>query len=254
MEKIISGSVGRPPTAAELIRLRTRHGRTQAAVAARLDVTPRQVQRWEAGVGTMPIPSWQLLCLEWGTRFAEDFTPAPGITRGWDLHRDQRRETIERGDLVELQPHGAAFYLRAIVAGTASDAIDAGAVRRRLLGDRHRVCGSRGYRRRAGRIPPRRAREVRARQRLPRRAARAARLSRTHLPGATMKPVDTFLFIVTVVALAITLAVGVVWAGERVADWFVGREGEASESQRNTWIGVTAWVLAIVVVLGFNLL
>ncbi|EED97275.1 hypothetical protein L0Z42_29300 [Burkholderia multivorans] len=69
-----------------------------------------------------------------------------------------------------------------------------------------------------------------------------------------MKPVDTFLFIVTVVALAITLAVGVVWAGERVADWFVGREGEASESQRNTWIGVTAWVLAIVVVLGFNLL
>ncbi|MDN7610691.1 hypothetical protein [Burkholderia multivorans] len=69
-----------------------------------------------------------------------------------------------------------------------------------------------------------------------------------------MKPVDTFLFIVTVVALAITLAVGVAWAGERVADWFVGREGEASESQRNTWIGVTAWVLAIVVVLGFNLL
>ncbi|EED97276.1 transcriptional regulator, XRE family [Burkholderia multivorans CGD1] len=125
MEKIISGFVGRPPTAAELIHLRTRHGRTQAAVAARLDVTPRQVQRWEAGVGTMPIPSWQLLCLEWGTRFAEDFTPAPGITRGWDLHRDQRRETIERGDLVELQPHGAAFYLRAIVAGTASDAIDA---------------------------------------------------------------------------------------------------------------------------------
>ncbi|HEM7843537.1 TPA: hypothetical protein U2Q23_005860 [Burkholderia multivorans] len=69
-----------------------------------------------------------------------------------------------------------------------------------------------------------------------------------------MKPMDTFLFIVTAVALAITLAVGVVWAGERVADWFVGREGEASESQRNKWIGVTAWVLAMVVVLGFNLL
>ncbi|WP_321883848.1 helix-turn-helix domain-containing protein [Burkholderia cepacia] len=123
LEATPSGSVARPPTAAELVHLRTRHGRTQAAVAARLDVTPRQVQRWEAGVGTMPIPSWQLLCLEWGTRFTEDFAPAPGTTRGWDLHRDQRRETIKRGDLVELQPAGASFYLRAIVTATSSTAI-----------------------------------------------------------------------------------------------------------------------------------
>ncbi|MFH5256014.1 helix-turn-helix domain-containing protein [Burkholderia semiarida] len=121
LETTPSGSVARPPTAAELVHLRTRHGRTQAAVAARLGVTPRQVQRWEAGVGTMPIARWELLCLEWGTRFTEDFARAPGNTRSWDLHRDQRRETIKRGDLVELQPHGAPFFLRALVTATPSD-------------------------------------------------------------------------------------------------------------------------------------
>ncbi|KUZ76921.1 hypothetical protein [Burkholderia ubonensis] len=64
---------------------------------------------------------------------------------------------------------------------------------------------------------------------------------------------DTFLFIVTAIALVITLAVGVVWAGKRVADWFIGREGDASDRHRNKWIVVTAWVLAMVVVVGFNL-
>ncbi|WP_321907150.1 helix-turn-helix transcriptional regulator [Burkholderia cepacia] len=56
-----------------------RHRRTQAAVAERSGVPPRQVQRWEAGEGTMPVASWQLLCREWGTRFREDFATAPGL-------------------------------------------------------------------------------------------------------------------------------------------------------------------------------
>ncbi|WP_175948383.1 helix-turn-helix domain-containing protein [Burkholderia pyrrocinia] len=103
LEATPSGPVAHPPTPAELVHLRTRHGRTQVAVAERLGVTPRQVQRWEAGVGAMPIASWQLLCREWGTRFREDFTTVPTPTWGWDAQRDDRRDTIERGDVVHLQ-------------------------------------------------------------------------------------------------------------------------------------------------------
>ncbi|EKS9798933.1 helix-turn-helix domain-containing protein [Burkholderia cepacia] len=95
--------VAHPPTAAELVHLRTQHGRTQAAVAERVGVTPRQVQRWEAGQGTMPVASWQLLCREWGTRFRGDFTTAPAPSWGWDAQRDVQRSTIERGDVVQLQ-------------------------------------------------------------------------------------------------------------------------------------------------------
>ncbi|KAG8148557.1 helix-turn-helix domain-containing protein [Burkholderia catarinensis] len=97
------GPAAGAPTAAELVHLRERHGRTQAAVAERLGVTTRQVQRWEAGLGAIPIASWQLLCREWGTRFREDFTTVSAPTWGWDAQRDVRRDTIERGDVVHLQ-------------------------------------------------------------------------------------------------------------------------------------------------------
>ncbi|MCW5182329.1 helix-turn-helix domain-containing protein, partial [Burkholderia cenocepacia] len=90
------------PTAEALRQLRQRHGRTQVDVAACVGVTERQVQRWEAGQGSMPTASWHLLRRVWGSRFTEDFAPAPALTRGWDTQRDAARDTIERGDVVEL--------------------------------------------------------------------------------------------------------------------------------------------------------
>ncbi|MCW5182409.1 hypothetical protein B7L06_025400, partial [Burkholderia cenocepacia] len=52
----------------------------------------------------------------------EDFAPAPALTRGWDTQRDAARDTIERGDVVELQPRSGP-RLRAVVAATSSHAI-----------------------------------------------------------------------------------------------------------------------------------
>ncbi|WP_347027430.1 helix-turn-helix domain-containing protein (plasmid) [Burkholderia cenocepacia] len=113
---------GPAPTAEALRQLRLRHGRTQVDVAACVGVTERQVQRWEAGQGSMPIASWQLLRRVWGTRFTEDFAPASGpMTRGSNGLRDDRRATIERGDVVELWPHiGPRLY--AIVNAVSSGA------------------------------------------------------------------------------------------------------------------------------------
>ncbi|MBO1859285.1 helix-turn-helix domain-containing protein [Burkholderia cenocepacia] len=113
---------GPAPTAEALRQLRMRHGRTQVDVATCVGVTERQVQRWEAGQGSMPIASWQLLRRVWGTRFTEDFAPAPGpMTRGsYGRHTDERT-TIERGDVVELQPRSGP-RLRAIVTAVSSDA------------------------------------------------------------------------------------------------------------------------------------
>ncbi|WP_367034307.1 helix-turn-helix transcriptional regulator (plasmid) [Burkholderia semiarida] len=113
---------GAAPTAEALRQLRLRHGRTQVDVAACVGVTERQVQRWEARQGSMPIASWQLLRRVWGTRFTEDFAPAPGpMTRGSYGQRDDRRATIERGDVVELWPH-IGPRLRAIVTAVSSGA------------------------------------------------------------------------------------------------------------------------------------
>ncbi|ABK13610.1 MULTISPECIES: helix-turn-helix domain-containing protein [Burkholderia] len=112
---------GPAPTAEALRQLRLRHGRTQVDVAACVGVTERQVQRWEAGQGSMPIASWQLLRRVWGARFTEDFAPAPALTRDWDYRRDAPRDTIERGDVVELQPRTGP-RLRAIVTTVSSDA------------------------------------------------------------------------------------------------------------------------------------
>ncbi|WP_408581241.1 helix-turn-helix domain-containing protein [Burkholderia cepacia] len=113
-----------PPTAAELVGLRMRHRRTQAAVAERSGVPPRQVQRWEAGEGTMPVASWQLLCREWGTRFREDFATAPGpMTRGWDTLRDTARDTIERGDVVHLQAIARPLIVATVCADRVHDGL-----------------------------------------------------------------------------------------------------------------------------------
>ncbi|AOI68880.1 XRE family transcriptional regulator [Burkholderia ubonensis] len=93
------------PTPDELKSARLRGRRTQAAAAALLGVKERQVQRWEAGQAPMPIAAWQLLRRAWGHRYPSDFAPAPGpMTRGCDALRDRPRDTIERGDVVELQP------------------------------------------------------------------------------------------------------------------------------------------------------
>ncbi|CAG2382948.1 MULTISPECIES: helix-turn-helix domain-containing protein [Burkholderia] len=106
------------PTPAELKQMRASNERTQAEMAERLGVTERQVQRWEAGQGAMPIASWQLLRRVWGYRDPADFTIAPALTRGWDTARDVARDTIERGDAVELQPKIGPRLL-AIVSDTA---------------------------------------------------------------------------------------------------------------------------------------
>ncbi|WP_321944808.1 helix-turn-helix domain-containing protein [Burkholderia cenocepacia] len=100
-----SADPGARPTAEALRQLRQRHGRTQVDVAACVGVTERQVQRWEAGQGSMPSASWQLLRRVWGSRFPEDFAPALGpMSRGCDARRDRERDTIENGDVVELLP------------------------------------------------------------------------------------------------------------------------------------------------------
>ncbi|PCE30357.1 hypothetical protein BZL54_21945 [Burkholderia ubonensis subsp. mesacidophila] len=93
------------PTPDEIKSARLRGRRTQAQVAALLGVKERQVQRWEAGQAPMPIAAWLLLRRSWGYRYPSDFAPAPGpMTRGWDAQRDRQRDTIENGDVVELQP------------------------------------------------------------------------------------------------------------------------------------------------------
>ncbi|KVN19080.1 XRE family transcriptional regulator [Burkholderia sp. MSMB1552] len=92
------------PTPNEIKSARLRGRRTQAQVAALLGVKERQVQRWEAGQAPMPIAAWLLLRRSWGYRFPSDFERVEDFERGWDQLRDRRRDTIERGDVVELQP------------------------------------------------------------------------------------------------------------------------------------------------------
>ncbi len=92
------------PTADTLRALRRRSHRTQAQMAQLLHVTDRQFQRWEAGNADMPLAYWNLLLRVWGQRHPLDFEVAARSTRGWDSGRDTPRETIERGDVVELQP------------------------------------------------------------------------------------------------------------------------------------------------------
>ncbi|MBR8186572.1 hypothetical protein C6Q14_27110 [Burkholderia ambifaria] len=94
----------RAPTPTEIKHMRVINGRTQAEVADRLGVLPRQVQRWEAGEVAMPIGYWQLLRRVWGFRGSPDLQRAAHPTRRWDTQRDTERDTIERGDVVELQP------------------------------------------------------------------------------------------------------------------------------------------------------
>ncbi|WP_244260504.1 helix-turn-helix domain-containing protein [Burkholderia gladioli] len=94
----------RSPTCAELRDYRLGTRRTQEQMARLLNVTTRQYQRWEAGTHDMPGPHWDWLQRAWGKRYPADFAVAPITTRGWDTLRDARRNTIERGDVVELQP------------------------------------------------------------------------------------------------------------------------------------------------------
>ncbi|WP_186143619.1 helix-turn-helix domain-containing protein [Burkholderia gladioli] len=93
------------PEPAEILKLRQRTKRTQAQLAAALYVSLRQVTRWESGEQDMPAATWRYMKAKSGYRFAVDFEiAAEAMTRGWDTKRDQPRDTIERGDVVELQP------------------------------------------------------------------------------------------------------------------------------------------------------
>ena len=92
------------PTPDEIRAMRQRGRRTQALAAALLGVKERQVQRWEAGQAPMPIAAWLLLRRSWGYRYPSDFERHEDFERDWNPDRDVKRRTIERGDVVELQP------------------------------------------------------------------------------------------------------------------------------------------------------
>ncbi|WP_342310459.1 helix-turn-helix domain-containing protein [Burkholderia pyrrocinia] len=92
----------RPPTPDEIRTIRQHGRRTQEQAAALLGVKERQVQRWEAGEA--PTAAWQLLCRSWGQRYPRDFARYEDFERGWDKLRDRPCKTVERGDVVELQP------------------------------------------------------------------------------------------------------------------------------------------------------
>ncbi|WDD90308.1 helix-turn-helix domain-containing protein (plasmid) [Burkholderia sp. FERM BP-3421] len=109
------------PTPTEIKHLRVINGRTQTELADRLGVLPRQVQRWEAGEAPMPIAAWQLLRRVWGFRGAMDLQRAPHPTRGWDTQRDAPRDTIERGDVVELQPKAGPRLLATVTYAAPRD-------------------------------------------------------------------------------------------------------------------------------------
>ncbi|MBR8426370.1 MULTISPECIES: helix-turn-helix domain-containing protein [Burkholderia cepacia complex] len=96
-------SIGEP-NGATLRALRLRSRRTQGQMAQLLLVTERQYQRWEAGETEMPLANWELLLRVWGARQPIDFEVRTDPTRGWDIERDTIRDTIEPGDVVELQP------------------------------------------------------------------------------------------------------------------------------------------------------
>ncbi|WP_186117770.1 helix-turn-helix domain-containing protein [Burkholderia gladioli] len=94
------------PTAEMLRKLRARSHRTQSQMAALLGLTERQYQRFEADDDSdMPLATWELLLRVWGARHPVDFMKTvDDPTRGWDTLRDAKRDTIEPGDVVELQP------------------------------------------------------------------------------------------------------------------------------------------------------
>ncbi|KIP17256.1 hypothetical protein WI80_00470 [Burkholderia ubonensis] len=80
------------PTPADLKALRAQARRTQEQVAEQLGVNVRQVQRWEAGQGTMPYATWRLLRLTCAFHYPVDFVRAPVVTAA----------SIQNGDAVEL--------------------------------------------------------------------------------------------------------------------------------------------------------
>ena len=91
------------PTPADIKALREQARRTQTQVATLLGVNVRQVQRWEAGQGGMPPATWRLFRLTCGSHQPVDFTRRAEFPRGFDSLRDRARDSIENGDVVELQ-------------------------------------------------------------------------------------------------------------------------------------------------------
>ncbi|WP_206146231.1 helix-turn-helix transcriptional regulator [Burkholderia sp. Ac-20384] len=105
MSNLFPSNASDRPTAEMLRKLRERSNRTQIQMATLLSLTERQYQRFEAGDSEMPLITWELLLRVWGARHPIDFMQVVGdATRGWDTQRDVRRDTIEAGDVVELQP------------------------------------------------------------------------------------------------------------------------------------------------------
>ncbi|AYQ85981.1 XRE family transcriptional regulator (plasmid) [Burkholderia gladioli] len=91
------------PTGETLRALRTRSNRTQAQMATLLKIDERTYQRYELDT-EMPVKLWNLLLRVWGSRHPVDFEQTRPMTRDWNRDRDIERDTIERGDVVELQP------------------------------------------------------------------------------------------------------------------------------------------------------
>ncbi len=132
------------PTPAQLKTLRALHGLTQAGLAERLAVTERQVQRWEAGEGSLSGAYWQLLRQTLGVRTARDFEPThQPMSQGWNPDRDAKRETIERGDVVELQAFDGPLLWATVCASYLGDAMGYEAIVTEFagvgdVGDEHR--------------------------------------------------------------------------------------------------------------------
>ncbi|WP_321959277.1 helix-turn-helix transcriptional regulator [Burkholderia cenocepacia] len=94
----------REPNGATLRAMRQLSNRTQVQLAQLLGVTDRHVGRWESGDAEIPLATWELLLRLWGARHPLDFMQAVEPTRSWDKQLDAERDTIEVGDVVELQP------------------------------------------------------------------------------------------------------------------------------------------------------
>ncbi|OZI28669.1 XRE family transcriptional regulator [Bordetella genomosp. 1] len=94
----------RSPAGGEIRDARLKSGRTQSQVAQILRVSERQLQRWEAGEQDMPPGVWRTFTMSCGQHFPADFELAIySPSRGWDLERDKRRDTILKGDRVHLK-------------------------------------------------------------------------------------------------------------------------------------------------------
>jgi len=112
----------RSPTGTDIRDARLKSERTQGQVARILRVSERQFQRWEAGEQDMPPGVWRTFTMSCGQRFPADFEVAIySATRGWDMERDMRRDSLLEGDRVHLRSiqHGTLIQVKIWLDKTA---------------------------------------------------------------------------------------------------------------------------------------